>query len=55
MAWFGGLFGKKDAQAMEILPSGEVDTEDALAVPLKEKTRYQFGSGFSLADLVPER
>ena len=33
MAWFGGLFGKKDAQAMEILPSGEVDTEDALAVP----------------------
>ena len=33
MAWLGGLFGKKNAQAMELLPSGGLDAEDALAVP----------------------
>ena len=33
MAWLSGLFGKKNAQAMELLPSGGLDAEDALAVP----------------------
>jgi len=33
MAWLDGLFSKKNAKAMDLLPSGGLDADDALAVP----------------------
>ena len=33
MSWLGGLFGKKNAQNMDLLPSGGLENTDTLAVP----------------------